>query len=411
MLGRLGFSLFGDGIDPNDGPDNSWLNAVKPIPNPNTFAKNFPIRNYINSLFSNIPNKSNKIISALRPHLAKTAQLVADSAHRLGVKQHHVIRNVLNHLLCYNYADTLFPNRIYISESADTIINHAMQRLTKINNILLFSYTDDLLKNFFNEPTTIYLSKLAKFFNFLEDSTLDPAYMSDWVSIYAFLLHKNDVNPYLDQLEEQLQIAYPFRIKKRKVRSDGKYTLPEDKDNPSQRFHLLSSFLYSWAQDNGFAKRGKLIKGVTSEDFFTLLTTRTFFKDCAIDVGREHGAWSHMLQWYCIFEHDKTTHFLSHNAVHLYEMLGHPYQGIEDASELWVRLFDLQHKPRYISPEFFTTTMANEEMSYQWPLLRDSINRHQKKIATQYGSAQGYRDHLVAKHANKSQNGIVFKRF
>ena len=196
------------------------------------------------------------------------------------------------------------------------------------------------------------------------------------------------------------------------LRDDGKYLLPTCSTNPYKCHGILSGFLYQWASDNGFQRWAKMLAELSSKTFFSLLTSRSIFKDNAVIVGDFHGAWSHVLQWYFIIEHHKHLAFLRHSPIEIYQKLGDHAFLVAGAPvpPPWDIIHDAYNKNNFTSPEFMTHYFLEQSANTQWPLLSESIRRMQAKMFHKYGNEDGYAFHLRIKHAISDGAAFVVKQ-
>lgn len=232
-----------------------------------------------------------------------------------------------------------------------------------------------------------------------------PNYIEDLISIYRFL-HNNDLFlTQLDALEKALQdytTSSPIADKIPK-NAHGLFHLPEPNRPEKKNHKLLSSYLYAWAKEQGFSHKAKLIRQLRSDVFRSLLREQSFLKDAAPVLSSEHGIWTHMIQWWCIFQyHQLTTSFLQHTPMELYKQF-----GMEDES-IWDSILDRgpkQENNTYTCPENVTNRLRyNPE---RWPLLSTTLQRHSYRQNFYYGCTSVYNKHIQEKHVAQMETGYV----
>lgn len=236
---------------------------------------------------------------------------------------------------------------------------------------------------------------------------MNSSFTNDWLSIYKFTRSTHSFEPYFIHLEAQLQQYVAnlpdtnFLIKN----DEGSYSLPSENGLACKSYKIFSSFMYQWASKNGFAFKSKLTQALMDNDFYNLLLSKSIFKDCADDVGAEHGAWSHALQWYCIIEHQKKTYFLAHQPLEIYQAF---VTKVNIANyNLWHLLFDKYGENNFSSPEFTMKFLLDDENRKKWPLLAECIERRENKTHFKYGTSEAYIRHLEEKNAGKFDRGIM----
>lgn len=234
----------------------------------------------------------------------------------------------------------------------------------------------------------------------LVDNSFDE-YIPDFLCISRLLFRKEMIYPHLDNLEGVLQYraAYEEDKSNLNVREDGKLTLALSAENIFKRNRLLSSALYEWARQNGFQSSAKILRNLSSKQFSSLLAQMSLLKDSAIAVGTTtHGAWSHALQWYVVFEHQKTTRFLQHQPMELYTR----------AQPAWNTLFDVISPFDFTSPDSFTELLCSREAQIRWPLLSGSIIRIQAKMQSPHFD---YDKYLKEKYEKEYDQGYITRPF
>jgi len=108
------------------------------------------------------------------------------------------------------------------------------------------------------------------------------------------------------------------------------------KDKP-----LLFGFFQEWAIANGFGDVIRLTNVKSDEDFIKNLKDGLLFKDPAVG-GTSHGAWTHLIQWYCIT-----------NAYHTREIILN-----ESPSDIYKTMGMTANKENFIWEKTFETPLA-----------------------------------------------------
>lgn len=292
-----------------------------------------------------------------------------------------------------------------------TVKNQCTRDLTCVLDVFKHCDVDALLSLYFEErhgplgdplQSTMVINMNGTFRE-LYDENFKPASFRDFLAIEKFLSREEKVTPYFDQLEKDLQkyaSSLP-RDQHKLVRVEHRWKLPIFNNNlePNACYKILSGYLYQWAKENGFQQSAKLIDALSPEVFHGLLTKLTFFKDCANNIGKTHGVWSHALQWYLIIEHHKKTGFLSCPPLSLYAEFGN----------IWDEILDLVDDRRFTSPEHVTRTMSALNLRERWPLLAESFCRASSRTTPKDGS--NYQYSLRLKHYSEAVDGVVIRKF
>lgn len=246
----------------------------------------------------------------------------------------------------------------------------------------------------------------ALLLDIISTNRMNDAYALDWLNIYNFLQDINAVASCFTQLETDLQ-RYAAQLPDKsflQLNDDGKYVFT---DNSTNSHKVLSGYLYQWARENGFKHKAKIIQALSDKDFYKLLTSHTIFKDDADDIGSHHGAWTHALQWYCIFLRQKNTHFLSHSPLSIYEEFS---RGINKANmNLWHLMLDKVGARDFSSPEFTLRFILEEHQ--RWPLLAECLRRRQHKLLYKFETTDAYITSLRKKHADELRDGVISTPF
>lgn len=281
----------------------------------------------------------------------------------------------------------------------------------RLTNALTYfaDYADDnALRDIFSErnegnvfsSNRLILTILSFIQNNKDDQQKVPAeHLVDYLAIQCFLSRNHLIEPYLDTLENFLQDnASQRRIPDLQVREDGKFIMPLLLTNIHRRHKILSAALSDWAKQNGFPSIVKIIDSLPNKKFSTLLSKHSLIKDNANNVGDFHGAWSHAIQWFCIFEHQKSTGFLQNSPLELYK----------GAAPIWNDIFDILDDYDFTCPPHITKRLAQPDANEQWPLLSGSVIRAHAKMHSPHFE---YKEYLRCKYGDSSyQQGFVVRK-
>lgn len=212
-------------------------------------------------------------------------------------------------------------------------------------------------------------------------NAVPPEYLADLIAIFQFIHQHDLVESCLDQLEQSLE----------------QYASQQADKNHK----IVSGFFYQWAQQNGFQQKAKIIDALPPELFLTLLSSQTIFKDSTAMLNISHGMWSHAIQWYCIFEYQKMSGFLQHDAMNIYLQLG------KTNPEIWNYLLDRMGLKFYNCPEFLTSNIMTH--ADRWPLLSATLTRQREKLFWGMQHHGSYQQHLLKKHAADAHDGIILR--
>lgn len=257
-------------------------------------------------------------------------------------------------------------------------------------------------------------SQLLYLFQKIINFNLNLDYLQDWMSIYHFMLHTELVEPYLYQLESELQAHANLSEHAVELEIDeyDNYHLPSG-TKQARRFKILSSYLYQWAELNGFNGKAKIIKALDIEPFCNLLLNQFLIKDTAGTIGQEHGVWSHALQWYAIMKYQQKTGFLQHEPVAVYREFGVMTEVMrtKQSITIWDIILDQTNADDFSSPEYMTRTISHMMKRPQWPLLFQTVKRTQEKLNYKFGSPGKYTEYLTQKHQEEMVDGVVAVKF
>lgn len=242
-----------------------------------------------------------------------------------------------------------------------------------------------------------------------DDRKFNPEFQRDWFSIYLFLRDFNQVKPYLDQIESALQLL--AAAKKLKKQRNGKYRLPDSEKYPYARYKLFSTFIYQWAEENGFRQRAKYIALQSQREFLLMLQKATIFKDSSVTADILHGSWSHAIQWYCIVEHHKITQFLQHDALAVFKSFGCVEQRRVEpyGNTAWDKLVDRFGQKYFTSPVHITELLSKPAHFKRWPLLCGTVMRLEKKM--QDIGVKNYTRQLKEKYSDAEIHHQVVTKF
>jgi hypothetical protein len=271
----------------------------------------------------------------------------------------------------------------------------------------------EIYQLFTQEPDYFIAKSMSDTLELLLSDVPYPEYLHDMLAIYQFLRHNQIVESYLDTLEQAVQ-KYAAQSPQRKhliTNFAGKYALPALSLPPRREwnaetipyrksFKILSGYLYQWAKDQGFTHRAKILATLTPQRFQSLLASKSIFKDSASSLLSTHGMWSHTIQWWCVFAHDKQSGFLQNDPIDMYAKMG------EVDSKFWNRIFDNGPTTEYFtSPEFLTETILADVV--RWPLLAGTLQNQKLKIEHDPLNNDRYKNHLRQKHPGHQDDNIV----
>jgi len=167
----------------------------------------------------------------------------------------------------------------------------------------------------------------------------------DIVNIHLLLSNQMLMLKQLDKLESALN-EY-IKQKRDDTHWDGLPLRPPPRDNfrlfkkpyvKDEHNPFLFGFFSNWAMSHGFSNVTRLTSVTSHDDFMQNLKDKWLFKDPAFG-GEFHGAWTHLLQWYCIgsaVEHGDI--MMSSSPAHIYQYIGE-HGGAENL--LWGRTFEV----------------------------------------------------------------------
>lgn len=259
---------------------------------------------------------------------------------------HHVIarltdgmnyEDTIKYLLKYQRDDIVysFTADLLLKRAKDAEFYHAMCSDNKLLPILFFA-NEDAKKQvnqyfaYFPDKSLSDASKQLLYEDRLDVYGFDNQSLTDFqrdiLEVDRLLTDKNLMMEQLDHLDKALIEA----IKKSNPEAKlpladlyGKeYTLfkkpyIKEKDKP-----FLFYFFYDWAKENGFSDVAKVKAGLSVHEFNEMLKQSILFKDKAFE-GTYHGAWTHLIQWYCIvsaYQNGKIK--LTHTPRDMYNMIG-----------------------------------------------------------------------------------------
>lgn len=365
-------------------------------------------------LFAPIPEEFAYLCEATISYIKRLSKLVAASAEKLGITDHALIRKMICCLFLYPEQEQMsfVAGNAAVIERQQALIRVQLTYMMNMLNQRDVGPIINILASVKNQQTFNDMSLLIKK---VADEEMDQTYLPDWLAILNFLHDPNIVEPYFEELESELQ-NYVKRLEDKSefmLMDDGRYLLGIDKDNRYKRYKVLSGYLYEWAKNNGFKNHAKVISALDEKVFFSLLSSHTFFKDNASNVGNDHGIWSHAIQWYLIFKHHQKTNFLQHNPLAVYASM-HTTRNEENATNsitVWMLVVDKYNINNFCSPEYVTQTISHFLKRDKWPLLAQSIIRSQDKLNWKFGSTDGYSKHQLNKHAGEQVDGVVMRTF
>lgn len=131
---------------------------------------------------------------------------------------------------------------------------------------------------------------------------LDPSMVIDLLKISNLLRNTDAYTAHLKSIEAEL--AKTMKTHPKKVRSH---------------------FFFNWAKDNEFNQNEVAVLNEVIQDadrFFAIFKDKIAFKDKGDKA--DHGAWSHLIQFYIIIEENKKSRFLENNSIDIYSYLSSP---------------------------------------------------------------------------------------
>lgn len=264
--------------------------------------------------------------------------------------------------------------------------------------------SDQLRTLFANESNPQIAKEMMEIVEKCQAQQFKLDYLHDWLAIYQFLRDPQQVIPYLNRLEDELQQYVEVARKRRTfiVTADGRWALPDDKCNPYERLKILSGFMYEWASRQGFERKAKLTSLLMRPEFLSMLRAKTIFKDSSVSANIKHGAWSHAIQWFCIVEHDKDSTFLMYPPMSVLQSFGDAKQDLTGGSLTlaWDLVVDRFGEVFFTSPPKITSFLTDPANAGKWPLLTESVLRQENKSSFKYGSYKAYTKYLAKKHAD-----------
>lgn len=243
----------------------------------------------------------------------------------------------------------------------DPHVKNEIQRIYQLKDTELLSRMTSLLYAVIAQDVVEYAADLLTMMQLIEDDELVKTYFDE----FEICLQKHAVEiGCVDQLEQ---------------RPDGKVKL---KDGDANKHKILSSFMYQWAINNGFQHIAKTARNLDANDFLKLLSSQTFFKEIGTGFAKEHGSWSHALQWFVIISHQQKTHCFSHPPLDIYRKLSQP-DNAKIPVPLWGKILDIYQGYSFGSPEYMNTFFLHykhiKENENRWPLLIGTMQRIQRK--------------------------------
>lgn len=373
----------------------------------------FDIDDYVENQFSLVKSKINAesapVWNRNKLLVREIAELVVAAAVKAGQTDRGVIKNYLNELIhggVYVRLPAMKSDYQYTPNPSLLYARWFTPQVEKIAKGLRECDLSEWLKLSISNDRHLSLLRLELLF--FNDWYYKNDFVADWLAVSLFFLQTDKVNEHLQQLEDELQDYCSKLPKKMRPKQDDKgyYYLPASDEHPYQRSKILSGYLYEWAQKNGFADYAKIINYLPERKFLEMLRNKTFFKDgaSAANVGGKHGAWSHMLQWYCVIEHQKKTKFLKHDPLKLFQSLGSTENRA--TGELWNMIFDRYNDLYFHSPEYMSETLDRPKSHLSFPLLSTSVSRLLDKMQD-----KSYGAKLYLKHKDEMEDGVVMREF
>ena len=281
-------------------------------------------------------------------------------------------------------------------------------RLQEVASLLVanrISDVDNICALFDSETDFNVVQDMLSLLKLMLEENCNFLYLHDMLAIYQFIRNKKTFDECLDQLEQALQshASQSESTDVIPVSQDGSFFYIKKAAFQVAKSHgLVSDYFYSWARDNGFKKKAKIIGFLEPAKFKSLLKDKTIFKDATPVLNPLHGMWSHTIQWWSVFSHHKNTSFLQHTPMQLYQQFGC------QSSKVWDKVFD--NGPSfayYTSPESLTEALISNDR--RWPLLSGTLHNQKFKMTFTPFYKEVYLEKIKYKHADDFANGVVHR--
>lgn len=287
------------------------------------FARHKYESSFINASWFNSNNES------------KSCKLIHHVIERLTAEMNY--EDTIKYLLKHQREDIFysFTGDLLLKRAKDAELYNDMCSDNKLLPILFFANEEakNQVKQCFSDFPDKPLSDTSKqwlcedrlnIYGFDNQSLTD--FQRDILEVDRLLTDKDLIMEQLDHLDKALIEA----IKKSNPEAKlpladlyGKeYTLfkkpyIKEKDKP-----FLFYFFHAWAKESGFSNVTKVEAGLSVHEFNEMLKQSIIFKDKAFE-GTYHGAWTHLIQWYCIVgAHRNGKIKLTHTPGDLYKKIG-----------------------------------------------------------------------------------------
>jgi hypothetical protein len=385
-------------------------------------AREAYIDSVVSHLFENVSDREKWEVNIRLA--ANIVTRLVESAERLRVTDADIVKSIINDFILTDSSQSQVPNNeIYFSlfnwKSADTHAEIFRNRIQDVSNRLNSVDIDALLATIFREPDPSLRKEMFLFW--LDEPLIAECWvhLRDMAAICRFLGDVRLVDKYLSQLEGCLQEKAKVLSQEFDFSTDNEgrlvlFTQNAPAENRYQRYKLLSSYLDGWADENGFKQKAKIIRALSRKEFFHLLLSKSWIKDSAYDLNvnekGDHGIWTHALQWYCVFEHHKASHFLKTDPIKLYQQFagGSKSKIGSFTGNLWRTIFDNFKKANYTCPEYVTERIISNSAD-QWPLLSETVYRAQQKMKAN-AAEFGLFKYMKMKHPEARKKGVVLTR-
>jgi hypothetical protein len=196
----------------------------------------------------------------------------------------------------------------------------------------------------------------------------------DIVAMQSLLADKQLMIKQLKKLNAELNIAI------RKSNPDAEPLEPLMSNDPRlfKKPYTGKSFFFEffkdWATQNGFNDLVRFNKALSNIEFTGHLKKGNIFKDNAFE-GMFHGAWTHLIQWYCIAAAAQAGDIkLNFPAAHIFQMIAITADNYND-NDLWGFTFETSHgkiraKNDFRQVEEFNAFLTSDEMAIQCPAVQ-----------------------------------------
>ncbi len=317
--------------------------------------------------------------------------------NKMRVSNMATLQHDLN-MICY-YAKSQLSEVMY-GEYSDKYTQ-------RLKDLLLNEHYQRFIMDQFNEQKEMAISHRDEIFQQIpklleleisESPISDIEYLKDYLASSYVLQDQEVFSRQMTHLENELQSHAKKLNAKLVLNRNMMFELPPaQSDKTFSRQKILSSFLYKWAQENGFNQDyyANIKKFLSPEDFLRLVADKVVFKDSGADSY--HSYFPHLLQTYILAEENKVHPFLKHSVPDFYQFIAgfknqtrpFDWKGEYLGGALWDYIFD--RDARMMSDDFDyrcgenitqrliqDAKIANPDEK-RWPILSESVKRGSEK--------------------------------